>query len=122
MIWWGCSAEPSRGGAHLARLALQQPKEDPRVHDEKTLERLARKDKASQLLLGNDVGDRRFAEQARDLAEEVARAQGRAILAVDPDRGRSVQDHVEARARQSLTHDTFALAEHLLIERVDQVL
>src|SRR5207247_10314270 len=120
MIWRGCSGEPSRGRAHLARLALQQPEEDTRVRDEKTLERFARKDEASQLLLGNDVGDWRFAEEAGDLAEEVAGPQRSAILAVHPNRRRAVKDHVQAGALQALPADALALAEHLLSQGLHQ--
>ena len=67
--------------------------------DEKTLERLAGQDQATQLLLGHDVGDRSLAQEAGDLAEEVAGAQRRAVLAVHPNRRRAIEDHIEAGAR-----------------------
>ena len=64
----------------------------------------------------DDVGRRRLAQQDRDLAEEVAAPEGRALLAVDPDVRGAVEDHVEARPGQALAEDPLARREHDLVE------
>ena len=59
----------------------------------------ARRGRGSAAARRDDVGDRRLAEQDRDLAEEVAARQRRPLLAVDDDVGLAVEDDVERRAR-----------------------
>ena len=51
-------------------------------------------DQAAQRADGHDVGDRWLAQQDRDLAEELAPAELRPLLAVDHDRGLAVEDEV----------------------------
>ena len=50
----------------------------------------------------------RLAEEDRDLAEVVAPAERRPLVAVDDDLGVAVEDHVERRPRQSLPEDPFS--------------
>ena len=53
-----------------------------------------------------------------DLAEEVATTEPCALLAVDDDRGVSLDDDVEGASRDPLAQDTLALGEDLLVEGV----
>ena len=59
-----------------------------------------------------------LAKQDRDLAEEVAPAERRPLLAVDDDGGIAVEDHVERRPGEALAQDALAFGVNLLLERV----
>ena len=63
---------------------------------------------------GHHVGHRRLAEQQRHLAEEVALAQARPVLAVDADGDLALQDDVEPGAGEALAEDALAGRERLL--------
>ena len=89
---------------------------------EERLDRRAGEDEAAQRSRGDDVGDRRLAEQDRDLAEEVAAGQARPLGPVDDDRRLAVEDDVEPGAAQALAEDPLALAEHGLVEGVGDAL
>ena len=56
----------------------------------------------------DDVGDRRLAEEDRDLAEEVAACERRALLPSIWTSRVALEDHVEAGAGQALAEDALA--------------
>ena len=76
-------------------------------------------DQAAQRPHGDHVGDRRLAEDDRDLAEELAAAEPRALGAVDHDGRLAVEDHVEPGPGEALAQDLLALGEDRLLEDVD---
>ena len=66
----------------------------------------------------DDVRDGRAVDEQRALAEEVALAQPRALLAIDEHGRLAVEDHVEARTREALSLDATTGRERFLAERV----
>ena len=112
------SAPPSVRVPEAASRRLEHPVHHPRVGDEERLDGRPAEDDAAQRREGHDVGDRRLAEEDRDLAEELAPAEPGPLLAVDLDRAGAVEDDVEARAGEPLAEDPLALREPALLEGV----
>ena len=98
---------------------LEHPVHDPRVGDQERLDPRAGQDQAAQRSGRDDVGDRRLAEEDRDLAEEVAARQPGPLRAVDEDRRLAIEDDVEARAASGPGGGPVALGEGGLLEGVD---
>src|SRR5205085_8929035 len=91
----GRSAAPPRRVRELARFGDEDPVADARIRLKELLEQLSGKHEATQRMDRDDVGDRRFAEEHRDLAEEVAATERvHAGRAGDDDR-LALQDDVE---------------------------
>src|SRR5437879_540568 len=75
-----------------------------------------------QHALGHDIGDGRFAEEDRDIAEELALAEGRTLLPVDANFSLALEDHIEAAAGEALPEDALAGREPRFIEDVGDAL
>ena len=90
--------------------------------DEEWLHPRSWQDQTAQGSGGHDVGDRRFAEDDRDLTEEFTSAKARSFRAIHHDRRLTVQDHVEAGSGEPLAEDSLPVAEGHLLELVDDAL
>ena len=90
--------------------------------DQERLDARTGQHEAAQRPDGDHVGDRRLAEQDRNLAEEFAAAETGPFLAVDRDRRLALEDHVEPGARQALAEDPLALDEHRFLEGMGDAL
>ena len=110
------------GGAEPARLRLEHAEHHPRVREQEVGHLRRRDVEAPERRPRDHVGDRLFAEQRRDLAEETALRQHRQLLVVQHDPGLAVHDHVQADVDLAPADDPLSLVEGNLSHPRQQVL
>src|SRR5439155_25397453 len=118
---WGL-AEPLGRGANFAGFPLQQAVHHGWVGFQEAFDLRAGEDQAAQRAHGDDVRRGRLTQAAGDLAEVVARPKRCAVDAIDADRRRAVEHHVQTRSAEALAKDLLAIAEPLLAEDVGDLL
>src|SRR5438876_4827927 len=105
-----------------ARLGLEHPQRDARVREQQGLHLVGRDHEAAERRPGDDVGDDRLAEQARDLAEEAATRENRQLLVLEDDAHLSLDDHVEADVELPALDDPLAFRERDLARERQKLL
>ena len=90
--------------------------------DQEAFDTGSRQDQAAQCVESDDVGDRRLAEQDRDLAEELAAPERRPLLPIDLDGASSVEDDVEGRTTETLSEDALAFGVPAFLERMGDLM
>ena len=102
--------------------SLEHPQHYARVLEEERLELSAWNGQAAKECRRDHVGGRSVAGQRRDLAEEVSASEPSAFGLVDDHPRLTFEDDVEAAAAHALAEDTLPVGEHLLIDRVGDLL
>src|SRR5687767_12690667 len=99
-------------------LGLEESVQEAGPREQEPLQLRRRDDDAAHHRLGDHIGAGRLARQERGLAEEVSRPERPAVLAVDADRGLTLEDHEEAAAAHPLPERALTLGEDLFVDRV----